>query len=91
MMIPTIHLNGTSKEALMEQIQNAYSKIHEAERALCEAAPNGRDYYPQDKSPGEQPALYRALDEHFARLQKLRDVMKDLDEILGGIDVQGRR
>jgi hypothetical protein len=45
--VPTIHLNGTSRESLMEDLLGAYHALTEAIAALGRACPNGRDYYPQ--------------------------------------------
>ena len=72
----TIHLNGTSKERLLEQWSNAYDALRVALEKLAEAGPNGRDYYPQGLE-----ALYKAQDEHHNRMQKVLDVMKDLQTL----------
>lgn len=42
-VLPIVHLNGTSREQLMEERLNARDALQEALRALCRAAPNGRD------------------------------------------------
>jgi len=76
MMKPTLHLNGTSKGKLERQVCDAYDAIQTAMKTLAEAAPNGRDYYPQGSD-----AIYRAQDEHCARMQKLVDVSKELEQI----------
>ena len=79
MIIPTIHLNGTPKKMLLEQWEEAYNALLNAQRRLAEAAPHGRDYYPQDfhgALVGE--ALYIAQDEHRARMLKIESVMDDL-------------
>jgi len=82
MMTPTIHLNGTPKERLLEQIENAYGKLGEAIKALANAAPNGRDYYPQGSD-----AIYRAQDEHSARMKKLLEVRKELEDLANALPV----
>lgn len=74
---PTIHLNGTSKEALVEGYRNAIHALHEAGRELAKTYPNGRDYYPQ----GEQ-AIHRAMDEHESRMNRLRGIIGELEEIV---------
>jgi hypothetical protein len=84
MMIPTIHLNGTSEDALLEEVTSACQAIREAERALQNAAPNGRDYYPQGAG-----AIHSALEEHEARLKKLRDVRRELEELAEAISKGG--
>jgi hypothetical protein len=52
-----------------------------AEQALVQTAPNGRDYYPQGAD-----ALGKATDEHLARMQKVRDVIKELQEMAEHVD-----
>lgn len=76
MKTPTVHLNGTSKEELVKQLQGAYNAVEIAIEALCHAAPHGRDYYPQDDN-----AISEALKEHKSRVDKLRDVRDELMEI----------
>jgi len=83
--VPRIHLNGTSKNALMEDYLTAYRKLTEAAKALQEAAPNARDYYPQGSDVYTQ-----AASEHTARLVKIRSILDDLDTICNAISDQGR-
>lgn len=73
---PTVHLNGTSKQALLDGYCDAIEALHEAGRKLAAAAPNGRDYYVQVGF-----AINEAQREHAARMQKLRDVIAELEEI----------
>lgn len=47
-ILPIIHLNGDSKEALMSQRCDALLAIQEAMDSLRGMAPNGRNYYPVD-------------------------------------------
>jgi hypothetical protein len=82
--LPTVHLNGSSKDLLLEANQAARSAIGEAIRALSDAAPHGRDYYPQGDD-----AYYAARDEHVARLRKLADVNAELEQIARGIRRSG--
>lgn len=85
--LPTIHLNGTSADDLLEQQCNAASAIREAITAVANAGPNGRDYYPQ----GPQ-VLAVAMQQHCARLQKLQDVLTELEQIAEYVaDQQTRR
>jgi hypothetical protein len=85
MKIPTIHLNGTAKQDLMDALSDAYFAIGEAQRKLSETAPNGRDYYPQGSE-----AIYTATEEHRARWQKLEDVRQELDQMRDAIDREDR-
>lgn len=70
--VPTIHLNGTSKEALLKDLTHAGQAIVQAISALQVAAPHGRDY------PQGPDAFRAANDEHIARIQKLQDVLSEL-------------
>jgi hypothetical protein len=80
MMVPTIHRNGTSKESLLEGYIAAGYAVQTALAALCETAPNGRDYYPQ-----EIGALTKATMEHNARESHLRAVLSELLILVGRI------
>lgn len=81
MIFPTIHLNGTPKTRLQEELSDAYSAIETAVRALCHAAPNARDYYVQSNT-----AYAQARDEHDARVKKLLSVQQDLLQICEHMD-----
>lgn len=83
MIFPTIHLNGTSAESLIDDLMKAYSAIERATDALRRATPNGRDYYPQGAE-----AINVARDEHVSRLRRLRDVQDEIEQIVEAIDHQ---
>jgi hypothetical protein len=78
--IPTVHLNGTSREQLLEGLSDAIHAMHEAGRALAKAAPNARDYYVQGAG-----AINTALNQHEARMTKLREVIRELEQIVFAI------
>ena len=73
MMIPTIHMNGTSQEQLMDALSEAVFSVMSAMIALRDTEPNGRDYYPQGAT-----AITHALAEYHARLDRLRSVRAEL-------------
>ena len=76
MIFPTIHMNGTSAESLVDQNRAAWNALRSAVEALDAAAPNGRDYYPQgDHAIGE------AMREHTERVKPLLKAMRELDAI----------
>lgn len=77
---PTIHLNGTSRESLLESYMAAGDAITVAIQQLIQAAPNGRDYYPQGDG-----ALREAMRQHEERIASLRKVMEELQEIAEAI------
>lgn len=76
MQKPTIHLNGSGRENLANQLRFAAEELDRAMVALRRAAPHGRDYYPQ----GDE-AINVAISEHEARLAKLQSVHADLAEL----------
>lgn len=76
MTLPTIHLNGTSLQALMDANDKAYRALGEAMEALAQAAPNGRDYYPQGPD-----ALRAAISEHETRMGLLVIARRELEKI----------
>jgi hypothetical protein len=81
MQLPTIHLNGTSKERLIEALCEASQALDLAFSALKQTAPNGRDYYPQGPE-----AIHKATEEHLARLRRLDDIKNEIDALALAID-----
>lgn len=73
---PIVHLNGTSKEYLQEQIEAAYSALNAAYDVLKKTAPNGRDYYPLGPD-----AMKRAQDQHTNRLIRISNTLTELETI----------
>jgi hypothetical protein len=76
MLVPTIHLNGTSRESLLQGYCNAVHALQQAVTAVALACPHGRDYYPQGDG-----AIHMAMREHEARITKLLEVIKELETI----------
>lgn len=84
MKLPTIHLNGTSSEELVQQACDAANAISVALTALSQAWPNGRDYYPQGNT-----ALREAEAEWESRRQRLQSVYNELMEFVTSIQDRG--
>jgi len=80
---PTIHLNGTSKADLLEGYLDVLAAGRDLREALCKAAPNGRDYYPQ----GTQAYTDAAAD-HMARLKRLESIIKEIEQIATAVSDQ---
>jgi hypothetical protein len=59
MPVPTVHLNGTSGEELMEQFRKVTDALRNAVAVLTENFPNARDYYVQE----DPNAFTKAKDE----------------------------
>lgn len=73
---PTIHLNGSSKERLLDDVVEAAGAIRRAERALNEMAPNARDYYVEGPD-----AFAKANEQHRDRLERLASVLREVAAI----------
>src|ERR1035437_1215708 len=74
MQLPTIHMNGTGKQALIDQLTAASDALETAFQAMKQAAPNGRDYYPQGAV-----AMERAEAEHRDRMTRLDMIKAEVD------------
>lgn len=83
-LVPTVHLNGTSKQELLNQAEDARDAVEVAISLLQAAAPNARDYYPQSGRAFEQ-----ARRQHQDRLSRLQTVSAELIEIYNSIEDQG--
>lgn len=77
---PIIHLNGTSKQRLLDALSEAYWAVGQAMDKLRHCAPNGRDYYPE---PGR---MERACEQHDMRGRYLKAV---LDSLQAEVDAIG--
>ncbi len=83
MKAPTVHLNGTSPQALLDAATEAREAVEAAVQKLRAVYPNARDYYPQ--GPG---ALALAEEQFIALERKLLDVSEDLLALAFEIDQQ---
>lgn len=83
MLVPTVHLNGSAGEVLLDQYTAATEAVRKALDAICDTGPNARDYYVQ----GPDAAL-AAQREHEARVKALKIVRDDLAAIAEGIQDQ---
>jgi hypothetical protein len=80
---PTVHLNGTSKAQLLEQNLNVLKALRDVRKAMAEASPHGRDYYPQGPN-----ATNIAISQHSDRLAKLEAIRLEIEEITMTINDQ---
>lgn len=72
--VPTVHLNGTARSDLADGYIEALSALKSAKKCLQDAAPNGRDYYPQGGD-----AIGKAMKEHWDRLARVEAVISELE------------
>lgn len=77
MILATIHLNGTSVEVLYEQQIAVSHACRALLRALENAAPNGRDYYPQ----GDE-AFRAAAEQHLQKVRSVEALLADTYTVL---------
>lgn len=82
-IVPSVHMNGTSKNGLTEPIDTALDAIRTACDALKQCGPNGRDYYNHPQAP---QAMEKAQQEHRARLLALHNLQAELEAIWGAIE-----
>jgi len=82
-LVPTVHLNGTSKQELLDQVCNAIGALRDAGIALAKACPNARDYYVQVGNP-----INQAQEQHFDRMKKLGSIVLELETIADAIGDQ---
>ncbi len=81
MQLPTIHSNGTSRIRLVNALEEVSNKLNDAYESMREAAPNGRDYYPQGPE-----ALQQATREHLDRMRRLDEIKAEVDALAYAID-----
>jgi hypothetical protein len=72
-VLPIVHLNGTSRGELVEQRIEVGHKVREALKALAEAFPNARDYYLVDG------LLAKAREQHERRRLALQGVLNEME------------
>lgn len=82
MTLPTIHDNGTSARMLSAAAEAAYDALQTAYDLLKQTAPNARDY-------DDSRDCNLAVAQHLARVQKIADVMTDLETLIGHCDQAG--
>lgn len=78
--VPLVHSNGTSKQALLDQLNTADRAVCVALKALHDTEPHQRDYYPQ---AGD--AYQRARKEHEDRVRRLVDIRLEVVAILDAV------
>lgn len=76
--LPTVHLNGSGRQRLLDINQAALAAIDAALEALHEAAPHGRDYYVNP----DPEAYSKAAVEHGARIDTLTKVRQDCETLI---------
>jgi len=73
LVLPIVHLNGTSRKELVDLRCEFGRKLRDAVEALTAMSPNGRDYYPE---PGR---LEKATAQHKRRLDTLHALYVEIE------------
>lgn len=82
--VPLVHLNGTAKCDLIQPLREALVVLNEAVDALAKTAPNGRDYYPMGA------CVFRlAQQQHTERIERVKNIIAEVQLIWKGVDQQG--
>ena len=83
-MYRIININGTSKQALLDQYRAVAEALRTLQEAMGQAPPHGRDFQ-------LNPDDYRAArDNHFAMQQKLNELEDNVSDIVMNLSFQGR-
>lgn len=88
-VLPSIHMNGTSKEALEKQYIKCWRAVNNAIETLQQNPPHCRDYYVQNTEDNLYEAYQPAREQHNSWGDKLRVVKKELEELILGIQAGG--
>ena len=77
--LPTIHLNGTPRDRLLEGNTRILGAIKDLKEAIQSCEFHGRDYYVQDANPAmdafnDDNAFSRAYNERQKHLQAIADM-----------------
>jgi hypothetical protein len=81
LIVPFIHLNGTSAERLTDDLAMARDTLQAAYDAIKQTAPNGRDYYCH---PWPN-AMETATEQHLDRLRRVDLLIDELDSIINAV------
>lgn len=82
LIIPSVHLNGTSKKELIMQLENAHYALGEAVSRLQATAPHMRDYYVKENAERE---MNHAMAQFIDRRERLLSVMDEISHIVSAI------
>ena len=78
--VPIVHLNGTGERQLGDSLERAWRQVQAAIRAVVEAAPHQRDYYPLGDL-----AWQRAVAQHADRIARLARVERELQRLVESV------
>ena len=86
--LPTVHLNGTSKEMLLVGNYGILRGIDGLEESISKCQFHGRDYYVQDADQHSYGTYNKALDERRKHLKNILALKKYVEEHIIHINSQ---
>jgi len=72
MIRPTLNINGSSADDLIQPRREAYDLLQAAIKALQQVTPNGRDY------PGDNDQCVADRDAHYTRLKAITAIATEI-------------
>lgn len=86
-VVPMVHLNGTSRQSLIEQQKEIRSAAIVLLTALAGATPHDRDYYPLGDGVGKQ-----AREFHRAKMLAVKEIAEEAEKLaLDIMDEKGNK
>ncbi len=70
--LPTVHLNGTSRDMLLRGEMKVHDALNKVSEALEECEFHGRDYYLQDEVQSSYESYNKAKEERMKHIENLR-------------------
>ena len=86
--MPTVHMNGTPKERLLEGNTDILHAINDLEDTICKCVFHGRDYYVLDADPYSLESYQAALKERQKHLKNLESFKEYIEKQINHIDGQ---
>jgi len=86
--LPTVHLNGTSKESLLEGNVRILSAVNELREAISSCQFHDRDYYVQDLEAVDVDAFSLAYEERRKHLNNIGDFEQYIEQHINHIHNQ---
>ena len=80
MKLPTIHMNGSPRQMLLDEAETAYASMHDAIDAVRAMTVNGRDFYPQGPNAAQE-----AMREHERLIRQLCEARAEIEQYIEGL------
>ena len=70
--LPTVHLNGTSRDMLLKGEMKVHDALNKLSEAMSACVFHSRDYYLQDDDPCSYESYNKAKEERMKHIENLR-------------------